>query len=208
MYSPENIDEHNGMFYILVRIDYECDKVLIAFQTLKMEQNDFSYLPTIPQYHVKEFYVNFICLLACICVLAKVAVVTEGYLARELYKQIKTLTNFEQNLQKPHADCILKRSKDALVQHVHKLERQNFELKLELRNAYRQWSGPGNVYISNKYFHVSNCNSKKLDDSNDIWMKYLLMQRDPYNNCNTTCTKCDAFVPVVMSSQELKRLSH
>ncbi|XP_058980110.1 uncharacterized protein LOC101891441 [Musca domestica] len=164
MYSPENIDEHN------------------AFQTLKMEQNDFSYLPTIPQYHVKEFYVNFICLLACICVLAKVAVVTEGYLARELYKQIKTLTNFEQNLQKPHADCILKRSKDALVQHVHKLERQNFELKLELRN--------------------------KLDDSNDIWMKYLLMQRDPYNNCNTTCTKCDAFVPVVMSSQELKRLSH
>ncbi|XP_073839422.1 uncharacterized protein [Musca autumnalis] len=169
----------------------------IAFQPRIGRPNDITYSPS-SSYHDQELYVNFFCLLACVYVLARVANIAQGYLASEMYKKLNIQKTFEQFTQ------LDRKSNDDLIQQIHKLEEQNFELRLELRDVHRDGPGQGNIYISNKFFHLNNSKNShntKVEDGNDVWVKYLEMQKC----CKFHNDHNNAFVPVVLAPQDLKK---
>ncbi|KAI9576125.1 uncharacterized protein LOC119642752 [Glossina fuscipes] len=192
--------------------------------------------PSLTCHENYETYVSFLCIFVCIYVLAKVTVITERYIAKNMRTTYRMPDIEEYELEFLDMENVedLREQQETLLAKVDALEKQNLELKNLLKSetesnqtgnkaSEENSLGLQNIYISNRHFHVNrhvfvkkkNVTMKfdkfaEKGDSVNIWEKYLDMQQTlsakKISLTQTNLNHLAAQGPVIISTEDLEKI--
>ncbi|XP_075161558.1 uncharacterized protein LOC142234334 [Haematobia irritans] len=158
-----------------------------------------------------DLYVNFLCIFACIYVLAKITDMAEKYLAHEIYDKLNTTRRKSQ-------ENAAKISGKNLYLEINKLEMENSELKFKLYSISNEvYPSAQNIFITRRNFNWNqniylkgDCEKDNINNDNSVWLKYLQLQKNTCNKKVNLGYKNNfekTFSPTIMSAQDLENVN-
>uniref|UniRef100_A0A1A9VP89 Uncharacterized protein n=1 Tax=Glossina austeni TaxID=7395 RepID=A0A1A9VP89_GLOAU len=196
-------------------------------------------LPNAPSFTCHEnyeTYVSFLCIFVCIYVLAKITVITERYIAKNMRTtyRMPDIEEYEFEFLDMENAQDLHEQQETLLTKINVLEKQNLDLKNLLKSetesnqtgnkvSEENSLGLQNIYISNRHFHVNRhvfLKKKNVTmtfdkyaekgDSVNIWEKYLDMQHKmPAKKISLMQANLNHLAyqePVIISTEDLEKI--